>query len=233
MSKPLFIPLKREYFEAFERGEKHVEYRPFGPRWNRRTCEIGRRVVLSLGYGKRRRLNGVVTNFHVELDPAILPGWVECYGNKPHLRQVAAACIGITVQQPAGTQKLKYGTVRPAQFHASDRFRAMCGEQVTPMPEQVPPAVECPTPWGFELWQHLHCEHGLTLTEDELAQIVRKAWELQVPSGTKLLAKLPLPMQGLQSLLSWANAYFGRGLRLTERPQGWVSIHEPEGGSQG
>lgn len=124
MSKPLFIPLKRDYFEAFERGEKREEYRPFGPRWNRRTCEIGRSVVLSLGYGKRRRLIGVVTSFRVELAPAVLPGWVECYGKTP--RAEAAACIGITVHQTAGTQKLKYcseSPVRPAQFHAADRFK--------------------------------------------------------------------------------------------------------------
>lgn len=96
-----------------------------------------------------------------------------------------------------------------------------------------PAPVEWPAPWSFELWQHLHREHGVTLVESELAEIVRKAWQLQVPAGTKLLAKLPVTVQGLQSLAAWANAYFGRGLRLSERPQGWVSIHEPEGGSQG
>jgi hypothetical protein len=32
MSKPLFIPLKAEFFEAFERGEKDTEYRVYGPR---------------------------------------------------------------------------------------------------------------------------------------------------------------------------------------------------------
>lgn len=31
------------------------------------------------------------------------------------------------------------------------------------------------TPWGFELWQHLHQEHGLTLTESEMQEIVRLA----------------------------------------------------------
>jgi len=28
-------------------------------------------------------------------------------------------------------------------------------------------------PWGFELWQHLHQEHGLILTESEMQDIVR------------------------------------------------------------
>lgn len=53
-TKPLFIPLKREWFEAFERGEKTVEYRAFGPGWNSTTCRPGRAVVLSFGYSGRR-----------------------------------------------------------------------------------------------------------------------------------------------------------------------------------
>jgi len=61
--KPLFIPLKKEYFEAFERGEKKVEYRAYGARWNENVCVIGRPVVLSCGYGKARRLKGKVVSF--------------------------------------------------------------------------------------------------------------------------------------------------------------------------
>lgn len=63
LMRPLFIPLKREYFEAFERGEKTAEWRPYGPRWNARTCLIGRRATLSLGYGKGRRLCKMITAF--------------------------------------------------------------------------------------------------------------------------------------------------------------------------
>jgi hypothetical protein len=55
-SKPLFIPLKREYFEAFAANKKTVEIRKYGPRWNERTCFQGRPVLLSLGYGKTQRL---------------------------------------------------------------------------------------------------------------------------------------------------------------------------------
>lgn len=61
---PLFIPLKTEYFEAFERGEKTDELRLYGPRWNERTCPPGRAVVLSKGYGKKSRLRGRITAFH-------------------------------------------------------------------------------------------------------------------------------------------------------------------------
>ena len=61
--KPLFIPLKREYFEEFATGKKTTEFRQYGPRWNERTCKVGRTVVLSLGYGKQRRLTGIITGF--------------------------------------------------------------------------------------------------------------------------------------------------------------------------
>jgi hypothetical protein len=89
--KPLFIPLKREFFEAFERGEKTEEYRPMGPRWNHETCRHGREVVLSLGYGKGRRLRGKIVAFTVHHRAFELPGWVECYGD----RKGEAAVIGV------------------------------------------------------------------------------------------------------------------------------------------
>lgn len=91
---PLFIPLKREYFDAFKRGEKREEFRPLGPRWNPQTCLIGRRVVLSLGYGKAHRLTGTVTSFRKDFNPhANLPGWSACYPTSC----APAACIGITL----------------------------------------------------------------------------------------------------------------------------------------
>lgn len=52
--KPLFVPLKTEYFLAFQRGEKRTEYRPYGPRYNERTCFVGRKVILSHGYSGAR-----------------------------------------------------------------------------------------------------------------------------------------------------------------------------------
>lgn len=61
--KPLFIPLKREYFNAFTSGEKTDELRRYGKRWNERTCAPGRLVILSLGYGKKNRLGGVIRRF--------------------------------------------------------------------------------------------------------------------------------------------------------------------------
>lgn len=72
--KPLFVPLAARWFEAFASGAKTEEYRPYGPRWNERTCEVGRAVTLSYGYGKARRLHGHVEGFRVvgpDADPAI------------------------------------------------------------------------------------------------------------------------------------------------------------------
>ncbi len=62
--RPIFIPLRRQYFDAFARGDKREEWRRLGPRWNPRTCAPGRPVVLSLGY-TRTRLAGRLVAFHV------------------------------------------------------------------------------------------------------------------------------------------------------------------------
>lgn len=94
--KPLFIPLKSEFFEAFRRGEKKTEYRLYGARWNGSTCAPGRPVVLSKGYGKHARLYGQVQSFSICTSPAGLPGWRECYGENPaHV----AACITVRLSE--------------------------------------------------------------------------------------------------------------------------------------
>ncbi len=59
----LFIPLKAEFFDAFASGAKTDELRRFGPRWNERTCIVGRAVTLSRGYGKAQRLSGRIWRF--------------------------------------------------------------------------------------------------------------------------------------------------------------------------
>jgi hypothetical protein len=76
MEKPLFVPLKREWFEAFASGAKQEEWRRYGRGWNEQTCRIGRPVTLSLGYSGAR-LHGRVTSFRVA--PAS-PGAAELYG---------------------------------------------------------------------------------------------------------------------------------------------------------
>lgn len=52
--KPLFIPLKTEWFRMFEDGTKDTEYRAYGPRWNENTCRVGRAVTVSHGYSGKR-----------------------------------------------------------------------------------------------------------------------------------------------------------------------------------
>lgn len=65
MEKPLFIPLRTEWFQQFEAGTKNTEYRAYGPRWNERTCRTGRRAILSHGYGKRERLQRQVRGYEI------------------------------------------------------------------------------------------------------------------------------------------------------------------------
>jgi hypothetical protein len=62
--KPLFVPLMTRYFREFESGQKRVEYRRYGLRWNERTCVPGRPVVLSHGYSGAR-INARVASFSV------------------------------------------------------------------------------------------------------------------------------------------------------------------------
>lgn len=52
--KPLFIPLKKEWFEQFKSGIKTTEYRLYGPRWHEGTIIPGRKATLSLGYNGAR-----------------------------------------------------------------------------------------------------------------------------------------------------------------------------------
>lgn len=90
--KPLFIPLKTKYYRAFCDGLKTHEYRLYGARWNERTCRVGRRVIISNGYGKRDRRCGVITGFtKSHVDSA---DWLACYGSPG-----VAACIEIKLTE--------------------------------------------------------------------------------------------------------------------------------------
>lgn len=86
MTKPLFIPLKSIFFDAFKDGTKTRELRRYGPGWNERTCPPGRIVTLSRGYGKADRLTGTIAAFN-KLDPEkLIPSerdtFKEIYGNE-------------------------------------------------------------------------------------------------------------------------------------------------------
>ena len=64
LAKPLFVPLKGEWFDKFADGSKDVEYRKHGPGWNERTVYAGRRVTLSRGYSGAR-LDAAVVSFEL------------------------------------------------------------------------------------------------------------------------------------------------------------------------
>lgn len=94
VEKDLFIPLKREYYEAFERGDKDTEYRLPGGPWNERTCYPGRMATLSMGYGKARRMRKKIISFGVHaLSAEKWEAFKACYPGKPNL----AACIRFEV----------------------------------------------------------------------------------------------------------------------------------------
>ena len=95
--KPLFIPLKAEYYEAFEDGSKLYELRLEGPRWNARTCRVGRAAVLSYGYGKARRLNRVVSRYDSvslsDLSDVDAAAVAACYGATD--KRIAKIWLGV------------------------------------------------------------------------------------------------------------------------------------------
>lgn len=95
MDKPLFIPLKTEYYEDFLSGDKGIEFRRYGPRWNEQTCVRGRKLVLSKGYGKKNRVEGVVGGFwkkHIDdMDPALREVLLSLYPEGLGF----VACIGV------------------------------------------------------------------------------------------------------------------------------------------
>jgi hypothetical protein len=104
--KPLFIPLCREPFRGFQSGAKTEEFRIHGPRWNAATCPVGRRVTLSLGYGRKNRMIGVITGFEVRHEPTTTEAWKRHFGATNEFTH--AACIRIS-----GLQPLPEATAKP------------------------------------------------------------------------------------------------------------------------
>lgn len=100
---PLFIPLCREWYERFERGEKTTEFRAYGPRWNERACVPGRRVTLSCGYGKKRRIGGTIKAVR-KIREFQLPAteWIFFHEKlKSRIAQTAFLAITIEIKNPA------------------------------------------------------------------------------------------------------------------------------------
>lgn len=62
--KALFIPIRACWFREFASGEKTIEFRKAGKRWNAQTCFVGRQAVISCGYSGSR-LRAVVVDFKI------------------------------------------------------------------------------------------------------------------------------------------------------------------------
>jgi hypothetical protein len=99
--KIIFLPLKTGYYNAFATGTKREELRRYGPRWNEKTCVVGRDVVLSKGYGKAHRLNGKVCSFKRQhgstFDSTYKAAILDVYGTL----DVEIACIGVAITTKA------------------------------------------------------------------------------------------------------------------------------------
>lgn len=104
MEKPLFVPLKEEWFRAFAEGQKLEEFRPEGPRWNAAACRVGRPVVLSCGYGVRRRLAGVVTGYRT-VGPGAHPAIPEIYPGVEHIAAIRISVHPVILSGPAALEK--------------------------------------------------------------------------------------------------------------------------------
>ena len=75
--KPLFIPLRTHWFNEFALGNKTHEYRLYGSRWNEKTCRVGRKAILSRGYGKQERLERTVVSAKI-VAPTL--SFIQIYG---------------------------------------------------------------------------------------------------------------------------------------------------------
>ena len=94
--KPLFFPLKSEYYEAFLEGSKTEELRLYGGRWNEKTCKKGRKVILSKGYGKHDRMRGKISGFRRQHGSSLEYVHREAIKNVYGSLDIEVARIGIT-----------------------------------------------------------------------------------------------------------------------------------------
>jgi hypothetical protein len=104
----LFVPLMTRYYEAFERGDKTEELRLYGPRWNEKTCQVGREVTLSKGYGKKHRLHGRIWKFKRQHGSTFGSTYKAAILDRYKTLDVWIACISIELSgkcAPCGTDR--------------------------------------------------------------------------------------------------------------------------------
>lgn len=99
--KPLFIPLKAEFYAAFRNGTKTEELRLYGPRWNERTCPVGSPVTLSNGYGKKNRMTATIWKFKRQhgatFGSTYQAAILKCFGTL----DVWISCISLAIDRKA------------------------------------------------------------------------------------------------------------------------------------
>lgn len=91
LTRPFFLPLKKEYYLKFKSGEQDCEIRPCNHHsWNPKNIYAGRVVTLSLGYGKQDRTEKMIRNTIItdDLYKHNIPKWHidavhEIYGERP------------------------------------------------------------------------------------------------------------------------------------------------------
>ncbi len=92
---PGVIPRRTEYYNNFLSGDKTDELRAYGPRWNEKTCAVGRTVILSKGYGNHSRMSGVIWKFKKQHGTLFGSEYKESILNVYGTLDINIACISI------------------------------------------------------------------------------------------------------------------------------------------
>lgn len=95
MQKPLFCPVTKYYFNEYFIGNKTVEYRLYGPRWNEITCVPGRRIIVSEGYSGRR-LYGFIGGFRFS-ELGMIEGMKDLYPGVPANKRIICIMLELGI----------------------------------------------------------------------------------------------------------------------------------------
>lgn len=78
--KPFFLPLMKKYYLQFAEGTKKTEYRMEKGMYNKNQLFVGRNILISNGYSKKDRLNGVITRVYRSKRAARRSDFIAIYG---------------------------------------------------------------------------------------------------------------------------------------------------------
>lgn len=96
-TKPLWVPLKAKYFDAFEAGSKTIEYRLYGAQWTEKHIYPGRPAVLGRGYSGRRLRAEVI-----KLEVRVMS--TETYGPNRRLALIHLRLLDVAASQRTGSR---------------------------------------------------------------------------------------------------------------------------------